>query len=125
MRNGNFLYIILLMVVAMSMMTQMNADPVEMRSRNFSEMMEILPLAMVMGIPLLLFGSMIYFVMKDNGKNACLVTSSIFLAGFVSLATSLFMPIDQDAFIFSAVLLAFGTFVGTRIFKDLKSKNYL
>jgi hypothetical protein len=125
MRNGNFLYIILLMVVAMSMMTQMNADPVEMRSRNFSEMMEILPLAMVMGIPLLLFGSMIYFVMKDNGKNACLITSSIFLAGFVSLATSLFMPIDQDAFIFSAVLLAFGTFVGARIFKDLKSKNYL
>lgn len=109
----------------MSMMTQMNADPVEMRSRNFSEMMEILPLAMVMGIPLLLFGSMIYFVMKDNGKNACLITSSIFLAGFVSLATSLFMPIDQDAFIFSAVLLAFGTFVGARIFKDLKSKNYL
>lgn len=125
MRNGNFFYIIFLALIAISMMVSMNADPIETRDRNFKEMLEILPLALVMGIPLLLFGSMIYFLMKDNGKMACLITSSIFVAGYVSVGSSLMMPIDQDAFIFAIVLLLFGTFVGSRIFRDLKSKGFL
>lgn len=107
------------------MMVSMNADPIETRDRNFKEMLEILPLALVMGIPLLLFGSMIYFLMKDNGKMACLITSSIFVAGYISVGSSLMMPIDQDAFMFAVVLLLFGTFVGTKIFKDLKAKGFL
>lgn len=125
MRNGNFFYIIFLALIAISMMVSMNVDPIETRDRNFKEMMEILPLALVMGIPLLLFGSMIYFLMKDNGKMACLVTSSIFVAGYISVGSSLLMPIDQDAFMFAVVLLLFGTFVGTRIFKDLKGKGFI
>lgn len=125
MRGGNFFYIIFLALIAISMMVSMNADPIETRDRNFKEMLEILPLALVMGIPLLLFGSMIYFLMKDNGKMACLITSSIFVAGYISVGSSLMMPIDQDAFMFAVVLLLFGTFVGTRIFKDLKAKGFL
>lgn len=125
MRGGNFFYIIFLALIAISMMVSMNADPIETRDRNFKEMLEILPLALVMGIPLLLFGSMIYFLMKDNGKMACLITSSIFVAGYISVGSSLMMPIDQDAFMFAVVLLLFGTFVGTKIFKDLKAKGFL
>lgn len=125
MRGGRSLYIILLVLVAGSMMMRMNADPIENRSRNVYEMMDILPLALVLGIPMLMFGCMIYFLLKDNGRNACLITSSIYLGGMVSVGSSLFMPIEQDVFIFAVVLLSFGVFVGTRIFKDLKEKNYL
>lgn len=125
MNNGRFIYILLLGLIAISMMVQMNADPIETRSRNVYEMMDILPLALVLGIPLLFFGSMIYFLLKDNGRNACLITSSIFLGGLVSVASSLMMPIDKDTLIFAIVLLCFGAFVGTKIYKDLKEKNYL
>jgi hypothetical protein len=125
MRGGNTFYVVLMALIAISMMLRMNSDPVESRSRNVYEMLDILPLALVLGIPMLMFGCMIYFMMKDNGRTACLITSSIYLGGMVSVGSSLLMPIEQDVFIFAAVLLAFGTFVGTRIFKDLKSKNYL
>jgi hypothetical protein len=125
MRGGRSLYIILLVLIAGSMMMRMNADPIESRSRNVYEMMDILPLALVLGIPMLMFGCMIYFLMKDNGRTACLITSSIYLGGMVSVGSSLLMPIEQDVFIFAIVLLAFGAFVGTKIFKDLKEKNYL
>jgi hypothetical protein len=114
-----------LVLVAGSLMMRMNADPMETRSRNVYEMMDILPLALVLGIPMLMFGCMIYFLLKDNGRNACLVTSSIYLGGMVSVGSSLFMPLEQDTFIFAIVLLSFGVFVGTKIFKDLKEKNYL
>lgn len=125
MRNGRFLYVIFLALIAISMMVSMNADPMESRSRNFSEMMDILPLALVLGTPLLLFGSMIYYTMKDNGKIACLITSSIFVAGYVSVATALVMPIESDVMIFAMTLLGFGTFIAVKIFKDLKVKGFL
>ena len=123
--NGRWFYIALLSLVAISMMMRMNADPAETRSRNVYEMMEILPFALVLGIPLLLFGCMIYFMMKDNGRTACLITSSIYLGGMVSVGSSLVMPVQQDVFIFAICLLGFGAFVGNRIFKDLKAKGFL
>lgn len=122
---GRWFSIILIALVAISMMMRMNADPAETRSRNVYEMMEILPLALVMGIPLLLFGCMIYFMMKDNGRTACLITSSIYLGGMVSVGSSLVMPVESDVFVFALVLLGFGAFVGSRIYKDLKSKGFL
>ncbi len=125
MNAGRWIGIVLMSLVAISMMMQMNADPIESRSRNVYEMMEILPLALVLGIPLLFFGSMIYFMMKDNGRTACLITSSIFVGGLFSVASSLVMPVPQDVFVFAIVLVGFGAFVGSRIYKDLKSKGFI
>lgn len=94
-------------------------------SHNIYDYLEIFPVSIIIGIPLMLFGAMFYYIMRENGRNACLITSSIYLAGIVSVLTTLVMPVESNVFGMAIFMGILGAFLGNKIFKDLKARNYL
>lgn len=92
---------------------------------NVFKMLEILPFSIVIGIPLLMFGTLLYYLLKDNGKWACLFSSSIYFGGMVCMFSTLLMPLSTGFFIYTVCLTIIGAIIGFYIYKDLKSKGYL
>jgi len=120
-------YILILLSLTVLIFTTVTQNSTEefMPDSNVFEMLNYYPLSIILGTPLVLFGALIYYLMKDNGRNACLISSSVFVAGLVSVITTFFMPVDSSVLGLAIFIGGFGIFVAIRIYKDLKEKNYL
>jgi hypothetical protein len=86
---------------------------------------DAMPLMLKIGSPSILIGSMIFYMMRENGRNYCLVSCLFIIAGtFMSLYSS-FENVIIDYRILGIIFTVGGVIASYYSIRYIKQNNYL